>query len=255
MLSTTLYSAWTSMESIIGTAICSRSFPSGISPMRRESIFLAAISPPHWSYSDRTITYTFNPVTHTDSTHGTVALWFYRGVETTTTDYSSTRLAPSYSLGGRDGTPGGYSSTIGYGLKADNNYQTVVGFYNDNQSDTVFEIGNGTDDDNRSNAFAVTWDGVVYANGLSSDVFAVENVSISVSASSAGAVSNTKSVSKSGYYPLGVVGASVESGGAYSRGFYLTNVVDGSCTLNARLQASSTGTKNCNANILWVKTE
>ena len=38
-LSTTLYSACTSIESIIGTASVSRSFPSGISPIRRESIF------------------------------------------------------------------------------------------------------------------------------------------------------------------------------------------------------------------------
>ena len=40
ILSTTLYRACTSMESIMGTAILSRSFPSFISPIRLESIFL-----------------------------------------------------------------------------------------------------------------------------------------------------------------------------------------------------------------------
>ena len=42
MLSTTLYSACTSMESIMGTAMLSSSFPSGISPIRAESNLLFA---------------------------------------------------------------------------------------------------------------------------------------------------------------------------------------------------------------------
>lgn len=110
-----------------------------------------------------------------------------------------------------------------------------------------------------TNAFTVDWNGNVNAAGIlsagaiSSGLFSVVNVSISVSASSTGAVANSKSVSKTGYYPLGIVGTSVETGGAYSRGFYLTNEANGSCTLNARLYASSSGTKNCNVNILWLK--
>lgn len=211
-----------------------------------------------WSYTDKRVTYTVPAVMH--SIDGVeYALWFARYAKTTVTAYSGSRLAPSYTLGGRDGTPGGYSSTIGYGLQADEDYQTAIGFYNSNQSDTVFEIGNGTSDDDRSNALTVDWGGNVNAAGIlsagaiSSGLFSVVNVSISVSASAAGAVANSKSVSKTGYFPLGIVGTSVETGGAYSRGFYLTNEANGSCTLNARLYASSSGTKNCNVNILWLK--
>lgn len=39
--------------------------------------------------------------------------------------------------------------------------QTTIGRYNDNKSDTALEIGNGTSDADRSNAFTVDWDGNV----------------------------------------------------------------------------------------------
>lgn len=44
------------------------------------------------------------------------------------------------------------------------NSQTVIGKYNDNQSDTAFEIGNGSSA-GRSNALTVDWDGNVDASG------------------------------------------------------------------------------------------
>ena len=43
--------------------------------------------------------------------------------------------------------------------------QTAIGKYNDNQSTNAFEIGNGTTIYDRSNAFAVDWDGNVNAAG------------------------------------------------------------------------------------------
>lgn len=43
--------------------------------------------------------------------------------------------------------------------------QTAIGKYNANSSANAFEIGNGTADDARSNAFAVGWDGTVTAAG------------------------------------------------------------------------------------------
>lgn len=43
--------------------------------------------------------------------------------------------------------------------------QTAIGAYNDNQSTNAFEIGNGTADDARSNAFTVDWSGNVMAAG------------------------------------------------------------------------------------------
>lgn len=56
----------------------------------------------------------------------------------------------------------GYASHAGgYHTIASNRYQTAVGKYNDNKEDTLFEVGNGTADDARSNAFEVTSDGSV----------------------------------------------------------------------------------------------
>lgn len=70
---------------------------------------------------------------------------------------------------------GTYSHAEGYGTEADgfcshaqncetitgHSYQTAIGKYNDNQSDNLFEIGNGTSDTERSNAFAVGLNGDV----------------------------------------------------------------------------------------------
>lgn len=50
---------------------------------------------------------------------------------------------------------------IGTGILSGYDNQTVIGKYNDNQSDNAFEIGNGTGNANRSNALAVKWDGTV----------------------------------------------------------------------------------------------
>lgn len=47
----------------------------------------------------------------------------------------------------------------GRGTKAQYNQQTAIGRYNDNQSDSLFEVGNGTADNARSNAIAVKDDG------------------------------------------------------------------------------------------------
>lgn len=108
--------------------------------------------------------------------------------------------------------------------------------------------------------FGVDWEGnidaegKITANALTSDIFLVTEETITVSGSSTGASANSKAVTNTGYYPLGVVGTNVGTAGAYSRGFYLSNVADGSCTLNARLHIASTGNKTCTAYILWLKT-
>ena len=52
-----------------------------------------------------------------------------------------------------------YSHAGGYYTKAKSSYQTAVGKYNDNKNNTLFEVGNGTADDSRSNAFEVYSDG------------------------------------------------------------------------------------------------
>ncbi len=91
-------------------------------------------------------------------------------------DHSLTALTsdvPSYTFGTRSNDPldnGAYSFTAGEGLIASADDQAMVGKYNaeDTNADYAFIVGNGTDDSNRSNAFAVKWDGSVVAWGVKS---------------------------------------------------------------------------------------
>lgn len=71
--------------------------------------------------------------------------------------------APIYSLGTRSGFDevGDFSAIIGESLTAAGDNQTAIGKYNANSSANAFEVGNGTADDARSNAFSVGWDGTV----------------------------------------------------------------------------------------------
>lgn len=58
---------------------------------------------------------------------------------------------------------GAYSKAFGLGTIASGNQQVAIGRYNEEDAleERPFIIGNGTDDDERSNAFAVKWDGTV----------------------------------------------------------------------------------------------
>lgn len=63
---------------------------------------------------------------------------------------------------------GGYKAVIGLGLKTTVNNQLgklVIGKYNSQNTNAVFEIGNGTADNARSNAFEVTNTGIARAYG------------------------------------------------------------------------------------------
>ncbi len=75
-------------------------------------------------------------------------------------DYYGTAEGPYYSFGQRTGTSkGSYSFISGQGLTAEYPRETVLGMYNNDSGDYALTIGNGTDENTRSNAFAVTWDG------------------------------------------------------------------------------------------------
>ena len=89
-----------------------------------------------------------------------------------------------------------------------------------------------------------------------SEVFYVTNETVTVASSditSAGNGSKTKSVSNSGYYPVGVIGYYLETGGSYSRGVYLSNISSGSCTINVRVYATAQEAKTFHVYILWAK--
>ena len=75
----------------------------------------------------------------------------------------------SIALGSSNTVSGVCSSAIGRKLKASGDDQTVVGQYNieDTANKYVFIVGNGTSDNNRSNALGVCYNGDVEINGKS----------------------------------------------------------------------------------------
>jgi len=71
----------------------------------------------------------------------------------------------SVSIGYDNVAEGEGSVALGIGTKATGNYQTVIGKYNSDDTQSTFIIGNGTDDDNRSQLFNVNQDGKVITRG------------------------------------------------------------------------------------------
>lgn len=69
----------------------------------------------------------------------------------------------SHAEGRANKANGANSHTSGQGNIAGYSNQTVVGKFNDNKTDTLFEVGNGTSDNSRSNAMEVTSSGKVIA--------------------------------------------------------------------------------------------
>ena len=81
-------------------------------------------------------------------------------------NYSHAEGAATYANGlyshaaGQDSTANGTASfASGYHVTANRDYQTVLGKYNLGQADTLLEVGKGTADNARSNAFEVHKDG------------------------------------------------------------------------------------------------
>ena len=106
--------------------------------------------------------------------------------------YDSVNKGPSYLFGElvtlEPGNPGLYSMSSGlnsngegycsrasgYYIKANTDYQTAIGKYNNNNSSNAFEIGWGTADNARKNIFAVGTDGTVKINETNMNDFVVE---------------------------------------------------------------------------------
>lgn len=59
-----------------------------------------------------------------------------------------------------------YSHASGLGTKTNIDAQTAIGKYNKTSSNSLFIIGNGENDEKRSNAFEVTTDGYIKSNGI-----------------------------------------------------------------------------------------
>jgi hypothetical protein len=78
----------------------------------------------------------------------------------------------SHAEGSSTRANGTYSHVEGYNTSAMSSYQHVQGKYNieDSNGKYALIIGNGVDNNNRSNAFAVDWDGKIYVNNSATGV-------------------------------------------------------------------------------------
>lgn len=79
--------------------------------------------------------------------------------------YNTASGTSSHAQGESNTASGNYSHAGGEGNVAGYSAQTVVGKYNNNKSDTLFEVGNGTSDDDRKNAFEISGDGISTDDG------------------------------------------------------------------------------------------
>lgn len=79
--------------------------------------------------------------------------------------YTTADRADAHAEGDHTVADGIASHAGGQYTKAGYTAQTAIGKYNDNKQANAFEIGNGTADTARSNAFEVTWTGDVTAGG------------------------------------------------------------------------------------------
>ena len=113
----------------------------------------------------RTLTVTYNKQTKTFS--ATVNASIRLLVECVKYEMLKTANAPSFMYGSlaSGGSVGGFSAAMGANLNAAGDYQLVTGKWNANDSNNLFEIGNGTGDTNRSTAFSVDDEGNVLAAG------------------------------------------------------------------------------------------
>ena len=74
----------------------------------------------------------------------------------------------SHAEGHRTTASGDFSHASGYYTNASSENQFVIGKYNieDIEGKYAFIIGNGTDEDNRSNALAIKWDGTIVTSNF-----------------------------------------------------------------------------------------
>lgn len=110
-----------------------------------------------------------------DSTKATGSISHAEGVSTTASgpythsegNYTTASGPVSHAEGDHTIASGNYSHAEGEGTIAASDDQHTQGKYNieDTNNKYAFIIGNGTSDSNRSNAFAVDWNGKIYVNG------------------------------------------------------------------------------------------
>ena len=85
--------------------------------------------------------------------------------------YTAVMPGPHYSFGKDVKSYGSYSYAVGQGVITLGKYQMAVGKYNEVDSDAMFLIGNGTDNNNRSNLMVVGENYVAIGNKNQSNIY------------------------------------------------------------------------------------
>ena len=141
--------------------------------------------------------------------------------------------------------------------------QTAIGEFNiadtggtdsTTRGDYAFIVGNGTSNTARSNALTVAWDSTV-AFADPSKTFIVEEYTKSYSAISSGSAFNwSEQKSKSGYYPIGVVGFRTNMQALVVNMVKLSSVQSGQCTINMNARAvANVPAGTAQMYVLWIK--
>lgn len=143
-------------------------------------------------------TYSVRTTAVTTMSSGTVAGKVYTYAPGLYYKIATRGAAFTFGTRGNSAFPGILSSTHGEGLIASQANQSAFGRYNaeDTNGDYALIIGNGTADDARSNALAVTWDGDIEAAG---DVYAANNTGAYVNLASYTSASSAYVFPSNGY--------------------------------------------------------
>ena len=200
-----------------------------------------------------------------DTTEATGAYSHAEGTETQVTStgtYGHAEGANTKVIGVAAHAEGTYTEAHGYAshasgdhTKATADFQTVVGKYNATDSNMLFIVGNGTDESNRRNGFTVNKNGMV-AFGAPANTFRVTTETLFSTTMNAGTAQNSyKSVSNSGFYPIGIVGWQTGSGDINASDIYLNNQTAGSARVYYIFKNVGSANRSVTAkvDILWVK--
>lgn len=96
---------------------------------------------------------------------GTRQIWNEETQEWEEEEYTYIDGVCSFAEGSETLAAGSYSHAAGVGTIADQYAQFAIGFYNESKSNDLFEIGNGTDNNNRKNIFSVNRNGEIIISG------------------------------------------------------------------------------------------
>ena len=177
--------------------------------------------------------------------------------------YYTTANGSGAHAGGTYSNAMGDSFAHGYHVSAPSTNSFVIGSYNieDNSGgmasagEYLFTIGNGTSENNRSNALTVAWDSTVaFADPSKTFVVTTETFSYPAISNGSGSGVRTATFSKSGYYPVGVMGFRTGNRAAVPTRLNLSSRSSGSAGLSYVLRAvAAVSAGSGDVDILWIK--